>query len=90
MVNPAIIDFTQNSVANAWVIDAGTYLPFGGQALAVDALVPNGGVRNSNNVRQYVMPYVDTAQGGARTQVQVVWPTAVRGKVQATIRMDSR
>lgn len=90
VVNPALIDFTQNSVANAWIIEANNSLPFGGQALAVDGLVPIGGVRNSNNVRQYNMPYVDTAQGASGTQVQVVWPTAVRGKVQATIRMDSR
>jgi hypothetical protein len=88
--NPALIEFNQASEANAWLIDCATYLPFGGEALTVDGIVSLGGIRNSSNVRQYDMPYVDTARGANRDQIQVVWPSAVRGKVQATVRMDQR
>lgn len=90
VANPALIDFTQSAVSNAWIIDAGDELPFGGEAATVDSIMPIGGIRNSNNVRQYDMPYVDTRRGPNRDQIQVVWPSDVRGRVQATVRMDSR
>ena len=90
VVNPAHVEFTQTSDANAWLIDASDYLPFGGEAISVDAVVALGGIRNASNVRQYDMPYVDTLRGTNRDQIQVVWPTAVHGTIQATIRMDNR
>ena len=88
--NPALIDFTQTDAASAWTIDASQVLPFGGDALAVDGVISIGGIRNASDVRQFVMPYAETAQGASRDQVQLVWPTPVRGRVQATVRMDSR
>ncbi|NNK16572.1 MAG: right-handed parallel beta-helix repeat-containing protein, partial [Sulfitobacter sp.] len=90
VANPALVDYTQTTEANAWIIDATDELPFGGEAATVDSVMAIGGIRNSNNVRQYDMPYADTSQGPNRDQIQLVWPTAVRGRVQATIRMDSR
>ena len=88
--NPAHIDFTQETEAENWVIDAADLLPFGGQARAVDGVMPIGGIRNANNVRQYDMPYADTSFGPGGDQIQLTWPSAVRGQVQATVRMDSR
>ena len=90
VANPALIDFTQTAEANAWIINAADELPFGGEAASVDSVMAIGGIRNSNNVRQYDMPYADTSHGANRDQIQLVWPAAVRGRVQATIRMDSR
>jgi Pectate lyase superfamily protein len=88
--NPAHVVFDQNQPSNAWDIDAAAYLPFSGQALQVDAVMPFGPIRNEFNVRQYDMPYVDLAQGADKDHVQLVWPAPVKGKVQALVRMDTR
>ncbi|KIN75024.1 hypothetical protein Z945_2923 [Sulfitobacter noctilucae] len=88
--NPATIDYTQSTEDDAWVIDAADELPFGGQAVQVDSVMALGPIRNASNVRQYNMPYVDTSRGPDRDQIQVVWPGAVRGRILATVRMDSR
>ncbi len=90
VMNPAQIEYTQSSVDDAWIISAADKLPFGGEASTVDSIVALGPVRNASNVRQYDMPYVDPSRGANRDQIQVVWPSEVRGKVQATIRMDNR
>ncbi|MGC1506105.1 MAG: glycosyl hydrolase family 28-related protein [Sulfitobacter sp.] len=89
-VNPAYVDFTQGSVSDAWTIDVSEYLAFGGEALSVDALTAIGPLRNANNVKQFETPYVDTVQGASRDQIRVVWPSDVRGTIQATVRMDFR
>ncbi|GLQ27843.1 glycosyl hydrolase family 28-related protein [Sulfitobacter pacificus] len=89
-VNPAYVDFTQAAVDDNWTIDVSQYLAFGGEALSVDAITAIGPLRNTNNVKQFVTPYVDTVQGAQRDQIRLVWPSDVRGKVQATVRMDFR
>jgi len=88
--NPALIDHTQVNEESAWIIEGAGKLPFEGEARNVDSIMPLGGIRNSNNVRQYDMPYADTSRGANRDQIQLVWPTEVRGRVMATVRMDSR
>lgn len=88
--SPAHIDFTQSTESNAWQIDASDHLPFGGQALRVDSVISTGGIRNASNVRQYVMPYADVARGAERRGIQLVWPSDVRGRVMAVVRMDVR
>jgi hypothetical protein len=87
---PAHIEFTQNTESEIWRIDASDYLPFGGQALKVDSVTAMGAIRNANNVRQYDMPYADVARGADRREIELVWPTAVRGRVMAVVRMDVR
>jgi len=89
-VNPAYVDFTQAAVDDNWTIDVSQYLAFGGEALSVDAITAIGPLRNTNNVKQFVTPYVDTVQGAQRDQIRLVWPSEVRGKIQATVRMDFR
>lgn len=89
-VNPAYVDFTQAAVDDNWTIDVSQYLAFGGEALSVDAITAIGPLRNTNNVKQFVTPYVDTVQGAQRDQIRLVWPSDVRGKIQATVRMDFR
>ncbi|MCX7560376.1 glycosyl hydrolase family 28-related protein [Sulfitobacter sp. F26204] len=88
--NPAHVDFTQSSPDDTWSVDVAQHLAFGGEALSVDAITSIGALRNSNNVRQYLTPYADTVQGANRDQIRLVWPSAVRGKIQATVRMDFR
>lgn len=87
---PAKIEYVQNTASDIWTIDASDYLPFGGQALKVESVLPQGALRNGNNVRQWETPYADVAQGTSRDQITLNWSQAVRGRVQVTVRMDSR
>ncbi|KAJ04107.1 glycosyl hydrolase family 28-related protein [Sulfitobacter mediterraneus] len=88
--NPAYVEFEQNQPSTAWDIDASAQLPFSGRALQVDSVMPFGPIRNDNNVRQYDMPYVDLQHGARGDHIQLVWPTPVKGTVQAMVRMDKR
>lgn len=88
-VSPLIIRHDQASAADTWTVEAGPFMPFGGRARNVTALVTEGAVVNASNVTQWAMPNVLTERGTARTQVQVRWPTAVSGKVLLTVRCDN-
>jgi hypothetical protein len=88
--NPVEVIHTQNTVSNSWLVDSADALPFGGEAQNVDSVVARGAIRNDNNVIQYDMPYTDRNQGANRNQVRVNWPTAVKGSVVVTVRMDNR
>ena len=87
---PAHIVFDQNTEDDTWFIDASDYLPFGGKARQVDSVAALGAIRNAGNVRQYAMPHVDVEQGADDREIRLVWPTEVRGRVMAVVRMDSR
>ena len=51
---------------------------------------PEGAITTVANVARYVMPYAQVEQGASATQVQpAAGPTAVKGKVQVTLRMDT-
>ncbi len=88
--NPALVEFTQSTTSDTWLIDAGDVLPFGGETLNVDGVTARGSIRNDSNVRRSDMPQADQVQGPDRNQVRLVWPTPVRGTVGLTVRMDKR
>ncbi len=88
--NPAEIEFDQNTASDSWDIDASDHLPFGGQALNVDAVVARGPIRNASNVTQFDTPYVRQIQGSDRDRIKVVWPTPVQGRISVVLRMDKR
>ncbi len=88
--SPARVEFFQNTASDIWTIDMSGYLPFGGEALKVESVLPQGALRNGNNVRQWETPYADVAIGGNRDQIRLNWSIALRGRVQVTVRMDSR
>ena len=67
----------------------GEFMPFGSRARVVTGLVPEGAVVNGLNVAQLVQPYVLVEQGSARNQIHVKWPSALRGRVQLTVRCDN-
>ena len=87
--SPVMVEHTQNTVADTWVIDAAAYLPFGARARNVMGLVAEGPVSNASNVNQYIMPYVLVEQGLNQAFVHVKWQSPVKGRVQATIRCDN-
>lgn len=88
--NEAEIQFNQNSVSNAWLIDCADRLPFEGQALNVDAIVAQGPIIDGGGQTRYDAPYAQQIQGADRDQIRVRWPVAVRGRVSVRVRMDNR
>ena len=87
--SPLIIEHNQGTEAATWVVNATGYLPFDGRARNVTALVAEGPITNSAGSAQYVMPYVLVEQGGGGQQAQLKWPSAVKGRMQVTIRCDN-
>ena len=88
-VSPVMIEHTQNTAADTWVVDASAYLPFASRARNVQSLVAEGPITNTSNAAQYVIPYVQVEQGAQNALVNLRWPTPVKGLMQVTIRCDN-
>ncbi|RGP39141.1 glycosyl hydrolase family 28-related protein [Pseudotabrizicola alkalilacus] len=89
VMNPLPIVHTQNTAADTWVVDGGAFMPFGGRVRNTQSVVADGAITNTANVAQFVMPFVLNEQGPGRNLVHLRWPTAVKGKILATIRCDN-
>jgi len=87
--NPHLLEVSQNTSEQTWVVETGPGLPFEGRSVNVDAVVVRGGVRNAANVLNFDNPFVRAQQGPDSDQVHVVWSEAVRGKIAVTTRMDN-
>lgn len=87
--SPVMVEHTQNTAADTWVVDASTFLPFASRARNVQSLVAEGAITNGSNVAQFVMPYVQVEQGAQNARVNLKWPTAVKGIMQVTLRCDN-
>ncbi|MFT4150696.1 MAG: glycosyl hydrolase family 28-related protein [Paracoccaceae bacterium] len=88
-VSPVTVAHTQNTAAATWTVDAAAYLPFGGRARNVTSVLAEGMITNASGTGQYVMPYVQVEQGTGGTQAALRWPSAVKGKMQVTLRVDN-
>lgn len=88
-MSPLIIEHTQSTAADTWVINGTGYMPFGGRARNVTALVAEGAITNASNAAQYVMPYTSVEQGAGGQSAHLRWPVAVRGRMQVTLRCDN-
>ncbi|TMM51162.1 glycosyl hydrolase family 28-related protein [Sulfitobacter sabulilitoris] len=87
--SPLSLEHDQASTATTWVIDTAQGLPFGAHARSVDSIVATQQIRNAAGVTQFEMPYVNAAQGTNQDQVQLVWSSPMRGRVQIAVRMDA-
>lgn len=87
--SPVLIEHNQNTESNTWVVTAAGFLPFGGRARNVEAIVAEGPVTTSSGAAQYVMPYTLTEQAANGQSVHLKWPSAVKGRAQVTIRCDN-
>lgn len=87
--SPVTVEHNQNTASDTWVVDAAAFLPFGGWARNVQSVVAEGAITTSANASNYSMPFVLVEQGAAGGQVNLRWPTALRGRVQVTIRVDN-
>lgn len=88
-VSPLVIEHSQATAAETWVIDTAGFLPFGSWARNVTGVVPKNSITNASNVAQYTAPWTQAEQGAGRNQVNLRWPVAVKGRVNATIRCDN-
>ena len=86
--NPIVISHTQNTAADTWVVDGGTYIPFGGRIRMVESVMPEGAITNAANAARYVFPNALPGQGAGGAEAHLRWGEAVKGKVTAIIRMD--
>jgi len=87
--SPVMVEHTQSTASDTWVVDASAYLPFASRARNVVAMVAEGAISNASNVAQNVMPWVSVEQGTAGNLVNIRWSTAVKGKMQVTLRCDN-
>ncbi len=86
--NPLVVEHSENSVNQTWVIDSAGKLPFGGRARSVESVVMTSKIKNANNTAEYTMPYVTTEEGGSGDQVYLHWQKSVSGDVVVRLRMD--
>ncbi len=87
--NPVVLEFVENTPAKTWVLDPSAYLPFGGWARNVQAVVAEGPITDAGGVAHSDMPYTLSQQGAGKQQVSLNWPVAVQGKVLVTVRVDN-
>ncbi|MDE3081121.1 MAG: right-handed parallel beta-helix repeat-containing protein [Paracoccaceae bacterium] len=88
-VSPVTLEFQQSSAAGTWVLDPSAYLPFGAWARYVTGVIAEGPITDGTGAAQAGMPYIRALQGAGNQQVSLGWPTAVKGKVLVTTRVDN-
>ncbi|MEM9350104.1 MAG: glycosyl hydrolase family 28-related protein [Pseudomonadota bacterium] len=86
--NPLKITHDENSASDTWVIDMAPRLPFGGRSRFVEGIVPQGMITTDAGDRVEAQPFVIVGQGTNGSQVYVKWPTAAKGRVLISARMD--
>jgi len=82
----AVVSST-NTNAN-WTGDFSEKLPFGMRAMNVTSICANGPVTSSSGAVNSAMPYAIAEVGATKDQIQVRWPSAVKGEVICTVRAD--
>jgi hypothetical protein len=87
--SPVMLDFSEATPASTWDCDFSDWLPFGGRARNVSAVMAEGPLRNGANAISFAVPYCQPEQGSGGGQVNLIWPQPVRGKVNVTARVDS-
>jgi hypothetical protein len=86
--SPVAIEHVQNTAADTWVVAAGGFMPFGGRARTVAAVVAEGAITTGANAVSHSFPYVLTEQGSGGQSVHLQWPQALRGRTRVTVRVD--
>ncbi|MEM8980432.1 MAG: glycosyl hydrolase family 28-related protein [Pseudomonadota bacterium] len=86
--NPVILRHAQNTDATTWVVDTGSYMPFGGWARTVPSLVKESAVTAGGSER-FEFPVVGVESGVTKTEVHLRWGAACQGDVAVTVRCDT-
>jgi hypothetical protein len=88
IMNPVTVAHSQNTVAEAWNVEAGGFVPFGGRIRIVESIVPEAAIVNASSQIRYGAPYAIPGTGTFGTQAQLRWGEGVRGRVIVNMRMD--
>jgi hypothetical protein len=89
IANPVTLRHDQTAAQGVWTVNAGPYLPFGGWARNVTAVVPEGEITGPNDERRSDFPYATTQIGAGNDQVRINWAQAAKGRVLVTVRVDN-
>jgi hypothetical protein len=89
IANPVFFQHDQATAATVWTVSPGAYLPFGGWARNVEAIVAEGMITGPANERRSDMPYVEVQQGASKQDITVNWLAASKGTVHVKVRMDN-
>ncbi|WP_439153891.1 glycosyl hydrolase family 28-related protein [Yoonia sp.] len=87
--NPAFLNHEQVTEALTWTMDTGTYLPFGGRARFVDAVMPEGAITDAAGQRLHDAPWAEGQKGADLRSVHLNWRVPVKGQVRYQVRMDT-
>ena len=87
--NPITVPVTRGSPDPTWDVDLTRYLPFGGKARVVQAVMPEGRIRDAGNATIWEMPYGTAGLGSDAQTVRVTWPRGAKGKAFVTARCDA-
>ena len=89
IANPVTVEHVQSTSATTWTVDPAAFLPFGGWARNVDAIVAEGMITGNSGERRSDMPYVNVEQGALKQQVTLNWANVSKGRVHVRVRMDN-
>jgi len=87
--NPVTLIHDQAGEAATWSHGPGAFLPFGGLARTVEAVVAEGPVTDAAGANRHEAPFVRVRQGVDERQFSLHWPVPVKGRVQVTSRADA-
>lgn len=87
--SPLVLRHDQNTAGNNWIIDTGGKLPFEGWARTVAGFAMEGAPNGPGDEVRTGMPYAVPQQGPGNDRVRLTWPSATRGRVVMTIRVDN-
>ncbi|MFD1881044.1 glycosyl hydrolase family 28-related protein [Paracoccus pacificus] len=87
--NPVRYTHVQSTAQPVWVVNASDFLPFGGWARNVDAIVADGAVTNASGGRVTEMPFVTTEQGSQKKEIRINYSQAAKGRMNVLLRMDT-
>ncbi|MEO1139648.1 MAG: glycosyl hydrolase family 28-related protein [Pseudomonadota bacterium] len=86
--NPLVMQHTEASPQTTWVVQPHPKLPFEAWAQTVEAIVPEGPIRDANDNAYFGIPYYDGKEGPNNDRVNLRWEKPVRGTVTMRVRID--
>ncbi len=88
--SPVMIAHDEATAASVWAVTGGAgYLPFGGRARNVQALVAEGAITGPAGETRTDMPFVSVEQGPGKQHVALNWSQPAKGRVHVTLRVDN-
>lgn len=87
--NPVFLSVDQASAQSVWTAEPAAYLPFGGWARNVEALLAVGPITNAAGGLVSTMPYAKVEQGASKDQITLHFAEAAKGRMNLKVRMDN-